>query len=135
MLLTDDQQALHDVASRFARERLRPGYQQREHEGGIDRALCREMGGLGLLGIDLPEAFGGMGQSGVTAGLIVEDDRLRRLQRQLRAAARHSLMGMIVARNAPAELAPRLGAEADRRRGDLRARPDRAARRLGRRAT
>ena len=72
MLLTEDQQSLQDVASRFARERLRPGYQQREHENGIDRALCREMGGLGLVGIDLPEAFGGLGQSGVTAGLIVE---------------------------------------------------------------
>ena len=103
MLLTEDQQALHDVASRFARERLRPGYQQRENESGIDRALCREMGALGLVGIDLPEAFGGMGQSGVTAGLIVEaiaygDFNVSYVQ--LLA----SLMGMIVARNAPAEL-------------------------------
>ena len=92
------------VASRFARERLRPGYQQREHENGIDRALCREMGGLGLVGIDLPEAFGGMGQSGVTAGLIVEaiaygDFNVSYVQ--LLA----SLMGQIVARNASAELA------------------------------
>src|SRR6185295_4975933 len=73
MLLTEDQQALRDVATRFARERLRPGYQQRENEPGVDRALCREMGRLGLIGIDLPEAFGGMGQSGVTTGLLVED--------------------------------------------------------------
>src|SRR3954464_1607414 len=73
MLLTDDQQALRDIATRFARERLRPGYQQRENESGVDRALCREMGRLGLIGIDLPETFGGMGQSGVTAGLLVED--------------------------------------------------------------
>ena len=104
MLLTEDQQALHDVASRFACERLRPGYQQRENESGIDRALCREMGALGLVGIDLPEAFGGMGQSGVTAGLIVEaiaygDFNVSYVQ--LLA----SLMGMIVARNASAELA------------------------------
>ena len=104
MLLTEDQQSLQDVASRFARERLRPGYQQREHENGIDRALCREMGGLGLVGIDLPEAFGGMGQNGVTAGLIVEaiaygDFNVSYVQ--LLA----SLMGQIVARNASAELA------------------------------
>ena len=72
MLLTEDHQALHDVATRFARERLRPGYQQREHEDGIDRALCREMGDLGLIGVDLPEALGGMGQGGVAAGLIIE---------------------------------------------------------------
>ena len=104
MLLTDDQQALRDVATRFARERLRPGYQQRENEGGVDRALCREMGRLGLIGIDLPEAYGGMGQSGVTAGLLIEDIAYGDFNVsyvQLLA----SLMGMIVARNASAELA------------------------------
>ena len=31
------------------------------------------MGGLGLLGADLPEAFGGLGASGVTAGIIAEE--------------------------------------------------------------
>ena len=31
------------------------------------------MGQLGLLGTDLPEAFGGMGIDGVTTGLIVEE--------------------------------------------------------------
>ena len=104
MLLTEDQQALRDVATRFARERLRPGYQQRENEPGVDRALCREMGRLGLIGIDLPEAFGGMGQSGVTTGLLVEDIAYGDFNIsyvQLLA----SLMGMIVVRNASAELA------------------------------
>ena len=104
MLLTDDQQALRDVAARFARERLRPGYQEREHEAGIDRALCREMGSLGLIGIDLPEAFGGMGQSGVTVGLLVEDIAYGDFNVsyvQLLA----SLMGMIIARNASTALA------------------------------
>ena len=103
MLLTEDQRALREVASRFARERLRPGYQKREKEAGIDRALCREMGGLGLVGADLPVAFGGMGLSGVTAGLIVEDIAYGDFNVsyvQLLA----SLMGMIIARNAAAEL-------------------------------
>ena len=62
------------------------------------------MGGLGLIGVDVPEAFGGMGQSGVTAGLIIEaiaygDFNVSYVQ--LLA----SLMGIIVARDAPAELA------------------------------
>ncbi|HEX7442066.1 MAG TPA: acyl-CoA dehydrogenase family protein [Caldimonas sp.] len=104
MLLTEDQQALREVASRFARERLRPGYQRREGEAGIDRALCREMGGLGLVGVDLPEAFGGMGQGGVTTGLIIEDIAYGDFNVsyvQLLA----SLMGTIIARNAAPELA------------------------------
>src|SRR5690606_19293651 len=59
MLFNDDQAALRDVARRYAREKLRPEYQKREAAGTIDRALMREMGSLGLIGIDLPEAYGG----------------------------------------------------------------------------
>ena len=104
MLLSDDQQALREGARRFARERLRPGYQQREKDGPLDRALCREMGRLGLIGIDLPEAFGGMGLDGVTTGLLIEDIAYGDFNVsyiQLLA----SLMGTIIARNASPELA------------------------------
>ncbi len=104
MLPSDDQLALRDVAQRFSREKLRPGYQARESQDSIDRALVREMGGLGLIGVDLPEAFGGLGQSGVTAGLIIEDIAYGDFNVsyvQLLA----SLMGLIMVRNADADLA------------------------------
>jgi len=104
MLPSDDQLALRDVAQRFSREKLRPGYQARESQGSIDRALVREMGSLGLIGVDLPEAFGGLGQSGVTAGLIIEDIAYGDFNVsyvQLLA----SLMGLIMVRNADADLA------------------------------
>lgn len=73
MVLTNDQRALQETARRFARERLLPDYQKREKLGILDRALVREMGDLGLLGMDLPEQYGGMGLDGVTAGLIAEE--------------------------------------------------------------
>lgn len=73
MILTDDQQALKDTARRFSRERLLPDYQKREKLGILDRKLVREMGELGLLGMDLPEQYGGMGLDGVTAGIIAEE--------------------------------------------------------------
>jgi cyclohexanecarboxyl-CoA dehydrogenase len=73
MVLNDDQRALQASARRFARERLLPHYQQREREGTLDRALVREMGELGFLGMDLPEALGGMGADAVTTGLIAEE--------------------------------------------------------------
>ena len=72
MVLTDDQQALVDSAKRFARQKLMPDYQKREKLGVLDRELVAEMGRLGFLGMDLPEALGGMGVDGVTTGLIVE---------------------------------------------------------------
>ncbi len=73
MVLTDEQKALQDSARRFARERLLPHYQQREKAGVLDRALVHEMGAMGLLGTDLPQAHGGLGVDGVTTGLMVEE--------------------------------------------------------------
>ena len=73
MVLTDDQKALQASARRFARERLLPDYQKREKLGVLDRALVREMGQLGLLGMDLPEDLGGMAADAVTTGLIAEE--------------------------------------------------------------
>ena len=73
MIANEDQAAIRDLARRFARERLAPHYQAREAAGVLDRELVREMGGLGLLGVDLPESYGGLGAPGVTAGIIAEE--------------------------------------------------------------
>lgn len=103
MLPNQDQQALRDVARRFAREKLRPEYQARETASGIDRELCREMGRLGLVGVDLPEEYGGMGLDGVTSGLIIEEIAYGDFNVsyvQLLA----SLMGTMIARNAQPEV-------------------------------
>jgi len=103
MLPSQDQQALRDVARRFARERLRPEYQKRDSASGIDRELCREMGRLGLVGVDLPEEYGGMGLNGVTSGLIIEEIAYGDFNVsyvQLLA----SLMGTMIARNANPEV-------------------------------
>ena len=104
MLLDDDQTALRDLARRFAREQLAPEYQKREATSHIDRALLKQMGSLGLIGVDLPEEYGGLAASGVISGLIVEaiaygDFNVSYVQ--LLA----SLMGTIVHRNANPELA------------------------------
>lgn len=73
MILTDEQAAFQDIARRFTQERLAPGYMIREHEAVLDRSLLREMGGLGLIGPDMPPNFGGIGANGVTSGIIMEE--------------------------------------------------------------
>ena len=73
MIPNEDQMAIRDLARRFARERLAPHYQTREKIGVMDRDLIREMGSLGLMGVDLPEGFGGLGAPGITAGIIGEE--------------------------------------------------------------
>lgn len=73
MVLSDDQRALQDTARRFSREQLLPHYQKREAAGTLDRELMREMGRLGLMGVELPESVGGLGLDAATAGLIAEE--------------------------------------------------------------
>ena len=70
--LDDDQRALQETARRYAREKLLPGYQERERQGCFDLDMVREMGDLGLIAPDLPEEFGGLGVSGTTAGMLME---------------------------------------------------------------
>ena len=70
--LTDDQRAFQETAQRFTREKIAPHYMEREAEARLDRALLLEMGALGLIGADLPERYGGLGESSVTAGLAIE---------------------------------------------------------------
>lgn len=101
---TEDQQAFRQTAQRFAREKLVETYRKRATEHVMDRALVKEMGALGLIGADLPEKFGGLGESSVTAGLIVEeiaraDFNVSYIQ------LLGSLMGGMVAKHAAPEIA------------------------------
>ena len=70
--LTDEQRAFQETARRFAAEKIAPGYMAREKAGHIDRLLVREIGALGLIAPELPEALGGLGAPCLTSGLIAE---------------------------------------------------------------
>lgn len=70
--LSSEQQLLIDTATRFATERLAPGYKAREQAGRIERELIEEIGKMGFLGPELPEADGGLGVDCVTSGLLLE---------------------------------------------------------------
>jgi len=73
-MTTDDDTlaTLQDAADRFAREQLLPHYVARDSERRFDRALTRQMGELGLLGVDLPEAYGGLGLGTLASGIVGE---------------------------------------------------------------
>jgi cyclohexanecarboxyl-CoA dehydrogenase len=49
-----EQNAIVEMATRFARERLELNYRARERAGSIDREIAKEMGAMGLLGPELP---------------------------------------------------------------------------------
>jgi cyclohexanecarboxyl-CoA dehydrogenase len=70
---TPEQEAIRETTRRFASEKLAPAYQLRERDDRLAPELLREMGGLGLVGVDLPEALGGAGLPSVTAGIVMEE--------------------------------------------------------------
>ena len=70
---TGDLCAIRELARKFAQDRVAPGYQARENAGQMDMALVREMGDLGLIAPELPEAVGGMGTGFLCSGVIIEE--------------------------------------------------------------
>ncbi|EJB06488.1 acyl-CoA dehydrogenase [Rhizobium leguminosarum bv. trifolii WSM597] len=66
MILSELQQQITDLARDFARDRLAPGAAKRDREHLFPRDELKEMGELGLLGMLVPEAFGGS-ETGVIA--------------------------------------------------------------------
>ena len=102
--LSEQQQAFRVAAERFAKQKLAPHYQKRAKQDRIDRALLKEMGGLGLIGVDLPEKYGGLGESSATSGVIIEQIAYGDFNAsyvQLLA----SLMGGMVAQHASPDIA------------------------------
>ena len=71
--IDEDLQALSETARRFADERVKPGFLERDKTRVLDRALLREMGDLGFICPELPEAFGGLGMGCLAAGVIHEE--------------------------------------------------------------
>ena len=59
MVLSDLQQQIRDLARDFAREQLAPGAAARDREHRFPREELSKMGELGLLGMLVPEEYGG----------------------------------------------------------------------------
>lgn len=70
--LTDDQLAFRETAARFAAEVLAPTYKAREKAATVPIELRRQMGEIGLIGVEFPESCGGLGVDHVTAGVVLE---------------------------------------------------------------
>ncbi|MCE2932653.1 MAG: acyl-CoA dehydrogenase [Hyphomicrobiales bacterium] len=71
--LTEDERMIRDSASAFAAEKLAPRVQEAYLNEQTDPAIFREMGAVGLLGVTIPEAYGGIGASYVSYGLVARE--------------------------------------------------------------
>ena len=71
--LGEDIAALRDMVHRWAQERLKPLAAEVDRGNLFPAALWREMGDLGLLGITVPEEFGGAGLGYLAHAVVVEE--------------------------------------------------------------
>ena len=73
--LSADQVALRDELRRFLTKRVDHDARRAaaDHPGGVDRALWRELAGLGVFGICTPEARGGVGLGLADATIVFEE--------------------------------------------------------------
>ncbi|WP_420605870.1 acyl-CoA dehydrogenase [Novosphingopyxis sp.] len=71
--LADDERMIRDTARGYAQDKLQPRVLEAFAEEKTDTAIFREMGELGLLGITVPEEYGGVGASYVAYGLVARE--------------------------------------------------------------
>ncbi|MGH6760249.1 MAG: acyl-CoA dehydrogenase [Phyllobacterium sp.] len=71
--LDEDERMIRDSARAFAADKLLPRVEEAYLEEKTDPAIFREMGEAGLLGVTIPEEYGGIGASYVTYGLVARE--------------------------------------------------------------
>ena len=71
--LTEDERMVRDAAAEYAQGRLMPRIHDAFRNETTDPAIFREMGELGLLGITIPEQYGGANLNYVSYGLIARE--------------------------------------------------------------
>jgi len=71
--LTEDERAIRDAARAYAQDRLQPRIIDAYRDASTDPEIFREMGEMGLLGVTIPEEFGGIGASYVAYGLVARE--------------------------------------------------------------
>jgi alkylation response protein AidB-like acyl-CoA dehydrogenase len=72
MELSTTQSERLNAVTRFVRSRLSPGARERDREAHFDRGLWKEAAEFGLVGLPIPERWGGSGLEAVDTMLIVE---------------------------------------------------------------
>ncbi|MFN8723046.1 MAG: acyl-CoA dehydrogenase [Rhodospirillales bacterium] len=71
--LTEDERMIRDTARNYAQNHLLPRVIEAYREEKTDRRIFDEMGELGLLGVTVPEEYGGAGASYVAYGLVARE--------------------------------------------------------------
>jgi short-chain 2-methylacyl-CoA dehydrogenase len=89
--LTQEQQLVRDTVRKFAESRIAPVAAELDREHRFPYDLVEELAGLGLMGMTVPEEYGGAGADAVSYAIAIEE--LTRIDSSvaITVAAHHSL--------------------------------------------
>lgn len=73
MILSDEQQMIRDMARNFARDEIAPNAAEWEDTATFPRHVYTEMGKLGLMGVTVPDEWGGAGADTVSLAVALEE--------------------------------------------------------------
>ncbi|HLC41587.1 MAG TPA: acyl-CoA dehydrogenase [Methylomirabilota bacterium] len=105
--LTEEQRMIREMAREFAEKEVKPIASAIDREGRFPHETIKRMGELGLMGITIPEQYGGSGADVVSYALAMEEIA--------RVCASHSVI-MTVNNSLYCEPVLRFGSEEQRRR-------------------
>ena len=71
--LTEEQRMTREMVRDFAEKEIKPLAQERDHREEFSWELIRKMGALGLLGLTIPEKYGGAGGDTLCYAIAVEE--------------------------------------------------------------
>jgi glutaryl-CoA dehydrogenase len=71
--LTEEERLIRDAAHAYAQDKLAPRVTEAYRNEHTDPGIFREMGEMGLLGVTIPEEYGGTGANYVSYGLVARE--------------------------------------------------------------
>jgi len=70
---SEEQIMLKNMLKDFGSKELAPGYKERVKKEKIPKELIKKVADLGLLGLNIPEEYGGFPRNTVTTGVVIEE--------------------------------------------------------------
>ncbi len=71
--LSPEQQQVRDLVREFATQEIAPGAGERDEREELPLDIVKKLGELGICGVPIPEAYGGLGADAVTWALVIEE--------------------------------------------------------------
>lgn len=73
-VFTDEQEDFRQMVRAFLAKEVAPHFAEWEHDGAVPRELYRRVGELGIIGLAIPEEYGGGGQTDYRFNVVLQEE-------------------------------------------------------------